>query len=216
VEVEDRIGPKDLHSESIFRGADRQELFRVSSELTAISAEEFTKRVRAVFSGLDVDAATGPAPRERYFAGKTRTLPDGKGLAVETETLLQLVFDRATGKITHFAVKVDPKGVAAPMALHLTFLVDGETFRIEAASKAAAGTGRLHGPAWGWSRIDREMTLPDGSRLVSSETLLEDGSLSADQTLHRPDGTKAFRFEDRLLPISGFEWSRRLQEANRR
>ncbi len=203
-----------VEGETRFFDATKRPLYTSAARFRRVDAAEFEKRFRAAFpdrtAPLTADAKT---PRVRYFRGTSRAVPADGGTPLEAPMLLQLAYDPAAGTITHHTVKLDPEGRGSPSALGLTFRVEKASFRIEARAKAATGQGRLRGPAWDWTRIDRTTVFPDGTRLVSTETLLSGGILEAKHELFRPDGRKVMDIEDRLTEVSGAVWRTVLEEA---
>ncbi len=213
----ERWSPESLEGETRFFDASKHPLYSSVVRLVRIDASEFEKRFRAAFpdgtAPLSADAKT---PRVRYFQGTSRAVPTDGGKPLEAPMLLQLAYDPVLGTITHHTVKLDPKGRGRPSTLGLVFRVEKDTFRIEARAKAATGLGRLRGPDWNWTRIDRTTIFPDGTRLVSTETLLPGGEFEAKHQLFRPDETKVMDIEDRLKEVSGAVWRTALEEAVRK
>ncbi|HGY89876.1 MAG TPA: hypothetical protein ENK43_01755 [Planctomycetes bacterium] len=210
----ERWSVEGIEGETRFFDASQRPLYNSITRFRRLDAQDFEKRFRAAFpDGTAPLSADTKAPRIRYFRGTSRAVPADGGKPLEAPMLLQLTYDPVLGTITHHTVKLDPRGKGRPTALGLVFRVTKDTFRIEARAKAATGQGRLRGPDWNWTRIDRTTVFPDGTRLISTETLLPDGVFEGTHQLFRPDKTKVMDIEDRLKEVSGAVWRSVLEAA---
>jgi hypothetical protein len=152
-----------------------------------------------------------PAPlaaRTDYFEGTTtvmlpggRTVPGGVVLARRT-------VDPAAGTIVEQVISADPRPGRPATEYLVTMVVSQGRFTMSEASKAFEGEGALEGPAWRWTTWTSTSRLPDGSRVVSADSVV-DGQLVVHKRVLSAAGAVVIETVERLAPIDAARFTER-------
>lgn len=83
--------------------------------------------------------------------------------------------------------------------------LDTSTFTLTYEDGSYEGTGVLHGDAWDWHAWESTSIAPDGSSVVSEDTMDENGII-ANKTGYDADGQEQWTMLEVLTPITEEQW----------
>jgi len=135
-------------------------------------------------------------------------LPDGKQVAT-LEALARRTLDPANSAIVEEFVNFGRKQERYVVTLR----VDGSKFTMTEHNQAFTGTGELVGEPWHWTSWHSTSTLPDGTRVESTDEVTADG-IRVQKSVHGPDGALQVTISEEFKTISAEACAQRFADVS--